>query len=73
MNTYLEFYQTLGLALSLLVLGTFLLAGTVKGVIGLGLPTVAMGLLGLAMVPAQAAALLIIPATLTNVWQLAAG
>ncbi|MPQ66828.1 MULTISPECIES: sulfite exporter TauE/SafE family protein [unclassified Pseudomonas] len=73
MNTFLEFYQSLGLALSLQVLGTFLLAGMVKGVIGLGLPTVAMGLLGLAMAPAQAAALLIIPATLTNVWQLAAG
>ncbi|RBH57863.1 MULTISPECIES: sulfite exporter TauE/SafE family protein [Pseudomonas] len=73
MNTFLEFYQSLGLALSLLVLGTFLLAGMVKGVIGLGLPTVAMGLLGLAMAPTQAAALLIIPATLTNVWQLAAG
>ncbi|WP_248768027.1 sulfite exporter TauE/SafE family protein [Pseudomonas sp. MWU12-2345] len=73
MSTFLEFYQSLGLALSLLVLGTFLLAGMVKGVIGLGLPTVAMGLLGLAMAPTQAAALLIIPATLTNVWQLAAG
>ncbi|NWA29017.1 sulfite exporter TauE/SafE family protein [Pseudomonas gingeri] len=73
MNTFLAFYQTLGLSLSLLVLGTFLMAGMVKGVIGLGLPTVAMGLLGLAMLPAQAAALLIIPATLTNVWQLAAG
>ncbi|MGT2491239.1 hypothetical protein ACU4GD_13765 [Cupriavidus basilensis] len=35
---------------------TFLLAGLVKGVVGLGLPTVAMGLLGLAMPPAQAAA-----------------
>jgi len=42
-------------------------------VIGLGLPTIAMGLLGLAMAPAQAAALLIIPATLTNLWQLAFG
>ncbi|MCU1737302.1 MULTISPECIES: sulfite exporter TauE/SafE family protein [Pseudomonas] len=73
MNTFLEFYQSLGLALSLLVLGTFLLAGMIKGVIGLGLPTVAMGLLGLAMAPTQAAALLIIPATLTNVWQLATG
>ncbi|WP_397457884.1 sulfite exporter TauE/SafE family protein [Pseudomonas asplenii] len=73
MNTFIDFYQTLGLTLSMLVLATFLLAGMVKGVIGLGLPTVAMGLLGLAMLPAQAAALLIIPATLTNVWQLAAG
>lgn len=73
MNTSLAFYQNLGLLLSLLVMGTFVLAGMVKGVIGLGLPTVAMGLLGLAMAPAQAAALLIIPATLTNLWQLAFG
>lgn len=73
MNTFLGFYQTIGPALTLLVIGTFLLAGTVKGVIGLGLPTVAMGLLGLAMLPAQAAALLIIPSTVTNLWQLAFG
>jgi uncharacterized membrane protein YfcA len=73
MNTLADFYQNLGLALSLLVIMTFMLAGLIKGVIGLGLPTVAMGLLGLAMAPSQAAALLIIPATLTNVWQLAFG
>lgn len=73
MNEIFEHYQTLGWALSLLVMGTFLLAGTVKGVIGLGLPTVAMGLLGLAMSPAQAAALLIIPSTVTNIWQLMTG
>ncbi|KAF1027943.1 MAG: hypothetical protein GAK37_02331 [Pseudomonas sp.] len=73
MTTLLAFYQNIGPALTLLVIGTFLLAGTVKGVIGLGLPTVAMGLLGLAMLPAQAAALLIIPSTITNLWQLAFG
>jgi len=73
MDTLIAFYQNLGPALSLLVIGTFLLAGTIKGVIGLGLPTIAMGLLGLAMAPTQAAALLIIPATLTNVWQLTFG
>ena len=73
MSTFTLLYQNLGVALTLLVVGTFLLAGMVKGVIGLGLPTVAMGLLGLAMPPAQAAALLIVPATLTNLWQLALG
>lgn len=73
MNTFLAFYQNIGPALSLLVILTFFMAGAVKGVIGLGLPTVAMGLLGLAMPPAQAAALLIVPSTLTNLWQLAAG
>ncbi|MDQ0569277.1 putative membrane protein YfcA [Variovorax paradoxus] len=47
----------------------FLLAGAIKGVIGLGLPTVAMALLALRMPPAQAAALLIVPSLVTNLWQ----
>jgi uncharacterized membrane protein YfcA len=51
------------------VTAIFVLAGFVKGVIGLGLPTVAMGLLALVMTPAQAAALLVVPSFLTNVWQ----
>jgi uncharacterized membrane protein YfcA len=50
---------------------TFVLAGFVKGVIGLGLPTVAMGLLAIMMTPAQAASLLAVPSFLTNVWQAA--
>lgn len=48
----------------------FLAAGAVKGVLGMGLPTVAMGLLGLVMPVAQAAALLIVPSLATNVWQM---
>ena len=52
---------------------TFLLAGFVKGVVGLGLPTVAVGLLGLVMPPAQAAALLVAPSMVTNVVQLFSG
>src|SRR4029078_5338885 len=48
---------------------TFVLAGFVKGVVGLGLPTVAMGLLAIVMTPAQAASLLVVPWLLTNVWQ----
>ncbi|MET0328719.1 MAG: sulfite exporter TauE/SafE family protein [Luteimonas sp.] len=51
------------------IVAVFVLAGLVKGVIGLGLPTVAMALLALAMSPAEAAALLLVPALLTNVWQ----
>jgi uncharacterized membrane protein YfcA len=49
--------------------GAYLLAGFVKGVIGLGLPTVAIGMLGLMMTPAQAAAILVVPSLVTNVWQ----
>jgi uncharacterized membrane protein YfcA len=51
----------------------FLLAGLVKGVIGMGLPTVAMGLLALALPPAEAAAILVVPSLVTNVWQLLSG
>ncbi len=47
-----------------------LLAGFVKGVIGLGLPAVGVGLMGLLMAPAQAAGVLVLPATATNIWQL---
>jgi uncharacterized membrane protein YfcA len=52
---------------------TFLLAGTIKGVIGLGLPSIAIGLLALLMTPAQAAAIMIVPSLVTNVWQMLAG
>ncbi|MGC1896174.1 MAG: sulfite exporter TauE/SafE family protein, partial [Pseudolabrys sp.] len=55
------------------IAGAFLLAGFVKGVIGLGLPTVSIGLLGLLMTPAQAAAILVVPSLFTNVWQAAVG
>jgi len=52
---------------------TFFVAGLVKGVTGMGLPTVAMGVLGTLMPPAGAAALLLVPSFVTNVWQLLAG
>lgn len=52
-----------------LVTVVFVLAGGVKGVTGMGLPTVAMSLLGLWMAPVQAAALLIVPSLATNVAQ----
>jgi uncharacterized protein len=51
----------------------FVFAGFIKGVIGVGLPTVVMGLLGAVMPPAQAASLLVLPAIVTNIWQIAAG
>jgi uncharacterized membrane protein YfcA len=55
------------------ITGAYLLAGFVKGVIGMGLPTVAIGLLGLMVTPAQAAAILVVPSLATNVWQGLAG
>ena len=56
-----------------LIVAVFLLAGFVKGVIGLGLPTVAIGLLATRMAPPQALAIVIVPAILTNIWQTFAG
>jgi hypothetical protein len=47
----------------------FLLGGIVKGVMGVGMPTLVIGLLGLAMPPASAAALLTVPNLVTNAWQ----
>jgi uncharacterized membrane protein YfcA len=52
---------------------TFVAAGLVKGVVGMGLPTVAMGVLSLVMAPAAAAVMLVVPSLVTNVWQLFAG
>jgi len=57
----------------LLIAAVFLLAGSVKGVIGLGLPTLAMGLLALFMSPLEAAALMAGPSFATNIWQMLAG
>src|SRR6195256_2411507 len=51
------------------IAAVFFLAGFVKGVIGLGLPTVAMGLLAVSMPPARALAIVIVPAIITNIWQ----
>ena len=47
----------------------FLAAGTVKGITGMGLPTVAVSLLGLWMAPSHAAALLVAPSIATNLAQ----
>jgi uncharacterized membrane protein YfcA len=51
------------------VAAVFFAAGLVKGIGGMGLPTVAMSLLGLLMPPAAAAALTTLPALATNVAQ----
>ncbi|WP_182835658.1 sulfite exporter TauE/SafE family protein [Bordetella avium] len=73
MRTFTDFYLQAGVSLTVLIFGVFLLAGFVKGCIGLGLPTVSVGLLCLAMPAPQAAALLVVPAIITNIWQLAVG
>src|SRR6201985_1549473 len=45
-----------------LIAAAFLIAGFVKGALGLGLPTVRMP-------PAEALAIVIVPAIVTNIWQ----
>lgn len=56
-----------------IIAATFLLAGTVKGVIGLGLPTVSLGLLTAALDLTTAMALLIVPSLVTNLGQAVIG
>ena len=51
------------------IAAVFLLAGFIKGVIGLGLPTVSVSLLAVAMPPGKALAIVIVPAIVTNIWQ----
>src|ERR1700688_2476546 len=55
--------------LLILIAAAFLLAGFIKGAIGMGLPTVSMGLLAVTMQPSRALAIVIVPAIITNIWQ----
>ncbi len=57
------------LSLAPLIIGVFLIAGMVKGVIGLGLPTVSLALLTAAIDLPQAMVLLLVPSFVTNLWQ----
>lgn len=56
-----------------IIIATFLLAGLVKGVIGLGFPTVVIGLLTVALDLTTAMALLIVPSMVTNIYQASVG
>ncbi len=57
----------------LIIVGTFLIAGTIKGVIGLGLPTVSLALLTVTVGLPNAMALLLVPSLITNLWQAMVG
>jgi len=56
-----------------LVAFAFCIAGFVKGMVGLGLPTVSLGLLSLFVDLPTAMALLVIPSLVTNIWQAIVG
>lgn len=66
--------QTAGMDTHIIYIGAvFVLVGMVKGVTGMGLPTIAVGLLSLFISPLEAASLMIVPSLLSNVWQLSSG
>lgn len=60
-------------SLVMMIAATFVLAGMVKGVTGMGLPTVAMGILGSIISPVAAAAMLLLPSLISNVFQFGGG
>jgi uncharacterized membrane protein YfcA len=54
-------------------LAVFLLAGTVKGLVGLGLPTIVIALTTLVLPLTESIAMIALPTVFTNVWQAAVG
>jgi len=54
-------------------LAVFLLAGAVKGLVGLGLPTISIALMSLFLTLPEAIALLALPTIVTNIWQASVG
>ena len=56
-----------------LIAATFLVAGLVKGIVGLGLPTVSLAILTATLGLRDAMALMVIPSLITNIWQMLAG
>jgi uncharacterized protein len=57
----------------LLIAFSLFCAGWVKGIFGMGLPAVSLGLLSLLMPPVDAATLIVIPTLATNAWQFLTG
>ncbi len=56
-----------------LALLAFLCAGVIKGIVGIGLPTVTISIMSQATDPRIPIALLLIPALITNTWQIIRG
>ena len=57
----------------LLALAVFLIAGVVKGLVGLGLPTITIALTSLVLPLSDTIALIALPTIFTNLWQAAVG
>jgi hypothetical protein len=60
-----------GTAELILIAASFLVAGTVKGVVGLGMPSVSVAMLTATLGLTNGLALMIIPTCVTNAWQAA--
>jgi hypothetical protein len=56
-----------------MVLGTFLLAGLVKGIVGFGLPIVALAMLANTLGLKTAIGLIVVPGIVMNIWQATVG
>lgn len=56
-----------------IIMATFILAGTIKGVIGLGFPTLSLAILTVAIDLPTAMGLLLMPSFVTNLWQALTG
>ncbi len=59
--------------INLYIAFSFLVAGFVKGVVGLGFPTIVLAILSLQIGVRDAMALMLLPCFLTNVWQAFSG
>ena len=57
----------------IIAVGVFIIAGTVKGVIGLGLPAISLALLTAAIDLPSAMSLMLVPSLITNIWQAVVG
>ena len=57
----------------LLALAVFLIAGVVKGLVGMGLPTITIALTSLVLPLSDTIALIALPTIFTNLWQAAVG
>ncbi len=56
-----------------IIVAAFLIAGTIKGAIGVGLPTTAIAILGTGLGLREAIPLLIVPSLVANIWQILRG
>ncbi|MEM8812198.1 MAG: sulfite exporter TauE/SafE family protein [Pseudomonadota bacterium] len=56
--------------MTLLIAAAFVMAGIVKGTVGIGLPTIAVGLTSQFLPPHLAIALVVFPILFSNIWQI---